>query len=81
MNAYEILVIILSVTLAIFLVLAIVATALFIRFMKDIKEVPSQISGVLDDLSEVSGAVKDVASPLIALGDLVAKFFPGKKRR
>jgi nitrate/nitrite transporter NarK len=81
MNAFQILVVILSITLAVFLVLAIIATTLFIHFMKDMKTVPAQMGEILDNLQEVSGAVRDTASPLIMLADLVKKFFPAKSRK
>lgn len=81
MNAFQILVVILSTTLAVFLVLAIIATTLLIRFMKDMKTVPAQMGEILDNLQEVSGAVRDTASPLIMLADLVKKFFPSNSRK
>lgn len=82
MNAFEILVVILSITLAVFLILAIIGMALFIRFMKGMQDVPEKLGGVLDDVGKVSGAVRDVASPLVALGSLIKQYFPssGKKR-
>lgn len=80
MNAYQILVVILSIALAIFLVLAIIATALFIQLLRGMKNLPEKAEDIMDNLRDVSDAIRDTASPLIMLGDLMKKFFPSKKR-
>lgn len=81
MNAFQILVIILSITLAVFLVLAITATIIFIGLLRGMKEVPEKVNDIVENLQEVSEAVRDTAAPLIMIGDLMKRFFPGKKRR
>lgn len=80
MNAFEILVIILSVALALFLVLSIVALVLLIGLLRGMRNVPEQLNNVVEQLGEVSSAVRDTAAPLIMLGSLVKKIFPNKKR-
>jgi membrane protein implicated in regulation of membrane protease activity len=80
MNAFEILVIILSATLAVFLVLSIVAVIMFIALLRGMRNVPERLNSVVDQLGEVSSAVRDTAAPLIMLGNLIKKVFPGKKR-
>ena len=81
MNAFQILVIILSITLAVFLVLAITATIIFIGLLRGMKEVPEKVNDIVENLQEVSEAVRDTAAPLIMIGDLMKRFFPSKKRR
>ncbi len=81
MNAFQILVIILSITLAVFLILAITATIIFIGLLRGMKEVPEKVNDIVENLQEVSEAVRDTAAPLIMIGDLMKRFFPGKKRR
>jgi hypothetical protein len=81
MNAFQILVIILSITLAVFLVLAITAIIMFIGLLRGMRDVPEKVNDIVESLQEVSGAVRDTATPLIMIGDLMKKFFPGKKGR
>ena len=83
MNAYQMLVVILSTTLAIFLVLAIVATVILIQILRNMRNLPEKAEDIMDNLRDVSDAIRDTASPLIMLGDMISKFFPssGKKRR
>lgn len=81
MNAYQILVIILSITLAVFLVLAITATIMFIGLLRGMQDVPEKVNDIVENLQEVSEAVRDTAAPLIMIGDLMKKFFPGKKHK
>ncbi len=80
MNAFEILVVILSITLAVFLVLAIIATTLFIQLLRSMKDLPGKAEDIMDSLRDVSNAIRDTASPLIMVGDFMKKFFPAKKR-
>ncbi len=81
MDAFQILVIILSAALAVFLVLAIVALIMLIGLLRAMRDVPDKVVGIVENLQEVSGAVRDTAAPLIMLGGLVKKFSLGKKRK
>ncbi len=80
MNAFEILVIILSAALAVFLLLSIVVLILLIGLLRGMRNVPERLNSVVEQLGEVSSAVRDTAAPLIMLSGLVKKFFPNKKR-
>ncbi len=80
MNAYQILVIILAITLAVFLILGIIAASLLIGLLRNMKQIPPKIEGIVDNFQDVSEAMRDTAAPLIMIGDLMKKFFPSKKR-
>lgn len=79
MNAFQILVIILSITLAVFLVLAIAATIMLIGLLRGMKGIPPKVEEIIENLQDVSSAVRNTAAPVIMLGDLMKKFFPSKK--
>ncbi len=66
-DAYEILVIILSVTLAIFLVLAIIATSLIIHFMKKANSIADKAEAVATDVESFSASLKNAAGPAAAM--------------
>ena len=69
MNSYDILVIILSVCLAIFLVLGIVVLVYLVKFIKNIKEISDKAKTMVDDAGSVIGTMKKAAAPAV-----VAKF-------
>lgn len=69
MDSYDILVIILSVTLAVFLILGIVAMAYIIKLVKNLKEISDKAKTLVDDASSVVGTMKKAAAPTV-----VAKF-------
>lgn len=69
MNSYDVLVIILSVMLAIFLGLAIVLTAYLVKFVKNIKEISEKAKEMVNDASSVAATMKKAAAPTV-----VAKF-------
>ena len=69
MDSYDILVIILSVTLAVFLILGIVVLIYLVKFMKNVKEISDKAKSLIDDASSVVGTVKKAAAPT-----MVAKF-------
>jgi len=66
-TAYQVLVIILSVTLAIFLVLAIIATSLTIRLLRKANRVADSAESVANDIEELSTQLKQAAGPAAAL--------------
>lgn len=69
MDAFEILVVILSVLLGIFLVLAIAATVFFLKLIKNIKQISDKAVSLVDSASSVAETVKKAAAPTV-----VAKF-------
>lgn len=66
-TAYQVLVIILSVTLAIFLVLAIIATSLTIRLLRKANRVADSAESVASDIEAFSTQLKQAAGPAAAL--------------
>ena len=66
-TAYQVLVIILSVTLAIFLVLAIIATSLTIRLLRKANRVADSAESVANDIEEFSTQLKQAAGPAAAV--------------
>lgn len=66
-DAYEILVIILSITLAIFLILAIVATSLIIHFLKKANAIADKAELVANDVEAFSSSLKSAAGPAAAI--------------
>jgi len=69
MNSYDILVIILSVCLAIFLVLGIIVLVYLVKLIKNIKEISDKAKAMVDDAGSVIGTMKKAAAPAV-----VAKF-------
>jgi len=69
MDSYDILVIILSITLAVFLILGITVLAYLVKFVKNLKEISDKAKGLIDDASSVVGTMKKAAGPTV-----VAKF-------
>jgi heme/copper-type cytochrome/quinol oxidase subunit 2 len=69
MNSYDILVIILSIMLTIFLGLAIVLTAYLVKFVKNLKEISEKAKEMVNDASSVAATMKKAAAPTV-----VAKF-------
>jgi hypothetical protein len=66
-TAYQVLVIILSVTLAIFLVLAIIATSLIIRLLRKADKIADSAESVASDIEAFSTSLKEAAGPAAAL--------------
>lgn len=71
MDAYGILVIILSITLAIFLVFAIILTSVLIKLAKQLKSITAKAEVVMDDVEAVSGFFRKTAAP-VAIGNLLS---------
>lgn len=70
MDAFQVLVIILSVFLAVFLVLAIVLTVELIRVTKQIKMIATTTQSAVDKVSNLASSAGKLVSPA-----LIAKFF------
>ncbi len=69
MDSYDILVIILSICLAIFLILGIIVLVYLMKFMKNVKEISDKARAMIDDAGSVIGTMKKAAAPAV-----VAKF-------
>ena len=69
MNSYDVLVVILSIMLTIFLLLAIVATVYIVKLTKNLKEISDKAKELVDDASTVASTMKKAAAPTV-----VAKF-------
>lgn len=65
-NAAEILVIILSVFLALFLLVHIILAVLFIKLVQTLKHLAEQADIAVDNVREATGKLKGVAGPLVA---------------
>ena len=78
MDAFEILVIILSITLAIFLVLAIVATTYLIKILKKVDAITEHAESVAANIESASQKFRQAAGPA-AMASLFAKFFSKDK--
>lgn len=71
MDSYDYLVITLSITLAIFLVLAIIATVLLIRVLKRVNSIAEKADIVVANIEEASENFKKVAGPAAAVQALI----------
>ena len=84
-NAYEILVIILSSFLALFLLLAIILTVMFIRISKAVSRIVDKAEGAVNNVEMAASMFKNAAGPLAAgkiimnIMDLFAGNKKGKK--
>ncbi len=72
MDSYDILVIILSIALAIFLVVAIIATSLFLQILKRIRSISDTAQQTADNVEEFSAQLKS-AGKVTAVGSVVAQ--------
>jgi len=71
MDAFEILVIILSITLAIFMVLAIILTFNFIKISQTVRSIVNKADSVMDDVESAAEFFKKTSVP-IGITSLVA---------
>lgn len=71
MDAFEILVIILSVALAIFLVVGIILTSVLIKLANQLRNITAKAEMVMDDVEAVSGFFRKTAGP-VAIGNLLS---------
>ncbi len=69
MDSYDIIVMILSVMLIIFLGLAIVLSVYLVKLVKNIKEISEKAKELISDASSVASTMKKAAAPTV-----VAKF-------
>lgn len=74
MDAYNTLVIILSIALAIFLIVGIAAAILAIRLFKKMDGTMDRVDNILSDIEDVSRNVRKVAAPLATIGALFDRF-------
>lgn len=66
MDAFEILVIILSVTLAVFLILGIIAMVYVIKVVKSIRQMTDKASSAVDSVSSVATNISKFVTPAAA---------------
>jgi hypothetical protein len=71
MDAYNILVITLSIALAIFLVAAIVLTVALIKLVGQVRSITQKADAVMDDVEAVSDFFRKTAAP-VAIGNLLS---------
>ncbi len=71
MDAFEILVIILSITLAVFMVLAIILTFNFIKISQTVRSIVNKADSVMDDVESAAEFFKKTSVP-IGITSLVA---------
>ncbi len=72
MDSYDILVIILSITLAIFLVLAIIATSLLINILKKVKAISDTAQQAADNVQEFTSSLSS-AGKVTAVGSAISQ--------
>ncbi len=68
MDAFEILVIILSITLAIFLVVGIVLTVSLVKLSNQVRGVVAKADEVMDNVEQVSSFFRKTAGPVAITG-------------
>lgn len=80
MDAFEILVIILSVFLAIFLLLGIITLVYLVKFIKNIKEISDKAKTMVEDASSFASTMKKTAAPA-AMARFVAEQVNNAKKK
>jgi tellurite resistance protein TehA-like permease len=80
MDAYEVLVIILSVMLAIFLLLAIAATIVILTIFIKFKKVAKSAERVAQNVEDFSSSMMDARGPINFMGAIFNLFKDGKSR-
>lgn len=78
-DAYSILVIILSVTLAVFLVLAIIATSMAISFLRKVNRVADGTKRIVDNVESATESFKDLAGPAAFVKTIFSAFQARRK--
>lgn len=73
-QAFQILVIILSVALAVFLVIAIVATVWLIKVLKNVNSITEKADRVATDIEAAAESIKRNAAPAAAIQTLLGLF-------
>ncbi len=74
MDSYDILVIILSVTLVVFLIVAIVATSLFIQILKKIRSITDSAQLTVNNIEEFTDQLRQ-AGKVTAVGSVIGQVF------
>ena len=80
MDSFDILVIILSVTLSVFLVISIVAAVMFIKLIKKIGSATDSAKHTIENVEALTGTFKNVANGSIIAG-VVGSIFEKFKNR
>lgn len=65
MDAFEILVIVLSAMLAIILLLMIVAAVFMVKLIKNLKQISDKAASLVDNASSVAATMKKAAAPAV----------------
>lgn len=84
MDAFEILVIILSTTLAVLLVLSIFLVIALLKLIKKLKSITDKAEEVMDDVEAVSGFFRKSAGPVAItslLSNIVSKVVDFKEKK
>ncbi len=71
MDSYDILVVVLSITLAILLVVSIVLVIGLIKLVKQLRVISEKAEGIVDDVEAVSGFFRKSAAP-VAITSLIS---------
>jgi len=79
MDAYNTLVIILSVTLAVFLIVGIAAAILAIKFLKKMNVIMDRADNIISDIETISNNVRKLASPLATVAAIFDRLNPRSK--
>ncbi len=80
MESFDILVIVLSITLAVFLVTAIIATVLFIKLLKKISLATDSAKQAVENVEAMTGTLKNVANGSVIAG-VVGSLFEKMKSK
>lgn len=84
MDAFEILVIILSVVLAILLVLSIIFVVVLIKLINQIRVITKKADDIMDDVEAVSGFFRKTAGPVAVTGlvsNIISKVTEATKKK
>lgn len=84
MDSYDILVIVLSIALAIFLVLAIALTIGLIKLVKQLRVISQKAEEIVDDVEAVSGFFRKSAGPVAVtslISNIVSKVSEMKNKK
>jgi len=73
MDSYDILVIILSITLAVFLILAIIATSIIIKLLKKVDAITDVAHQTVQNVEQFTEQLKS-AGKVTAVGSVIAQF-------
>jgi len=83
MDSYDILVIVLSITLGILLILTIVFIAVLIKLVNQLRSISKKAEEIVDDVESVSGFFKKAAGPVAVtsfISNIVSKVAEIKKK-